>query len=240
MRPVLFICTLMALLASACSISDPYTRLAPAPTPELSATDLTHAYDARWPSQFKCVQTVTLDFGRQSRTLVGYLAVQRPGRFRLKGMTEHGMRLFEIAHNDAGDHVLFAADEFDEKILDNISRDIRRIFLDGPGPGEPEFDASADGTRFRLASRGNLLRGRLVGDPPRLDFAERFGDGSRLYRVDHYDWREFEGAGLLPSVVVLRESGRASSGPSYKLTMQISQLTPRAEPWPDRLFEGPK
>ena len=237
---------LLLLTLSACAVADPYSRLDPAPTPELSAVAANAAFEGRWPEQFKCVQTVTIDFRVQTRTLVGYLIVQRPAKFRLQGMTEQGLTLFDVAYDDGKSTRVSAAEEFDGKVIDDIVRDIRRTFLDFSIPRDDTdpavrgahsvgVDRRDNGTRFTLRGRGMDLVANAVGDPPRIDwYAGRQSDRD-LYRVDQYEWQKF-GELLLPSVIVLRESGIQSDGPPYKLTMKITEFTPRDKPWPVALF----
>ena len=240
-----FVVTLAVL--SACAETDPYKRLKPARTPALSSQAADTVFENRWPQQFKCVQTVTIDFRVQTRTLVGYLVVQRPGRFRLQGMTEQGLKLFDIAYDRGKLNRVFAADEFDAKILDNIARDIARTFLDyyqSADDSQPPVNwsqsvsvsARDDGTRATLHGHSGDLVAWLVGDPPRVDWFALRQSGRDLYRVNQYEWKDFGGLEL-PSVIVLREAGVQSDGPPYKLTIDISELTPRDKPWPDKVFE---
>lgn len=244
----------LVLLLGACAETDPYKRLAPEPTPDMDTPAIAEAFNSRWPLQFKCVQTVTLDFRITTRTLMGYLIVQQPGRFRLQGMTEQGLKLFDIAYADGEVIKIFAAEEFDDTILDNIARDIGRVFLfsvdasEGPvsslgGNGlivkSSDVHAGSDGTRASVAGSHADLSLRLVGDPPRIDFYDYQQADRSLYRVDQYEWKEF-GDVFAPSKIVLRERGVQSQGPPYKLTIDVSELTPRDTHWPDRLFEAPK
>jgi hypothetical protein len=238
----------LATLASACAETDPYKRRDPDLLPPMEVKDAVRAYSSRWPDRFKCVQTVTIDFGPVTRTLVGYLLVQTPYQFRLQGMTEQGVKLFDIAGYSAGEDTFTAAEEFDKRVLANIARDIRRVFLDGTG-GQPfNMDPSAG-----HASEGSLeideefawltLHGRtmereirLTAFPPAVDRVDARREDRALYRIDQYEWTEMGGE-LRPSVIVLRERGVESNGPSYKLTIQITSFEAREEPWPSRTFE---
>lgn len=248
----LFALSLCAL--AGCAETDPYKRQPPAPTGDLSVSQAIEAYNARWPQQFKCVQTVTLDFGPVTRTLVGYLIVQQPGRFRLQGMTEQGLKIFDIIGDGQITKTVFAADEFDAKTLANIARDIRRVFLnqaDAVVPmlrtslgdigwvvtGKVEINQGAGQTDVRLRNDQDTLRLRLVGRPPKLDAAAVVRDGNGLYRMDHYEWQQQDGQSR-PGVIVLRERGVESRGPAYRLTIQITEFTPRDKPWPDKTFEA--
>jgi len=234
------------LWLSSCAETDPYKRLEPAPTPEMSVKEAWQAYDARWPEAFKSVQTVTIDFGPQTRTLVGYLVVQRPHRFRLQGMTEQGVKLFDIAGREEGEDTFSAAEEIDARALRNIARDIRRVFLDPWQVAPPEnwnlagsVNSQGDARRARLAGKYHDLNFLLIGAPPRVD---RYwvDDRSRtLFRVDQYEWKQLA-AELRPSVIVLRESGVQSGGPAYRLTIQITDFTVRDKPWPAKTFELPE
>jgi hypothetical protein len=246
---------MIALLLAACAQTDPYARLEPAPTPELSAQEADAVFEDRWPAHFKCVQTVTIDFGVQTRTLVGYLIVQHAARFRLQGMTEHGLKLFDVAYDEGRTTRVFSAEEFDGKVLDNIVRDTGRAFLGFFGtradskffPPPSEADPPVNwnqlvsvtrrdsSTRITLHGRRSDLLVNAVGDPPRVDWYAARQSGRDLYRVDHYEWRDFDGL-YLPSVIVLCEPGIQSDGPPYKLTIKVTELTPRDTPWPDRVF----
>ncbi|MCB9932476.1 MAG: DUF3261 domain-containing protein [Planctomycetes bacterium] len=242
---------MLALLLAACAETDPYKRLEPAPTPGLDAAAVADAFNARWPEQFKCVQTVTLDFRVTTRTLMGYLIVQRPGRFRLQGMSEQGLKLFDIAFADGRLIRIFAAEEFDQAVLENIARDIERVFLLDAEFAESRTTLSAGGLAFNQAevregesgARANILgkhgelQLRLAGDPPSVDWYDFRQSDRSLYRVDQYEWKDFDGA-LLPSVIVLRERGVQSKGPPYKLTIAISEFTVRDRPWPDKTFQA--
>jgi hypothetical protein len=243
------LCLLLLLALTACAETDPYKRLEPAATPELSETDAGSAFTSRWPWAFRCIQTVTIDFRVETRTLVGYLLVQRPGSFRLQGMTEQGLKLFDLISVDGKVSRVFAADEFDAKILDNIARDISRTFL-SVWPHDPAatMDVQADFgllfARVKQSVRGTRaaidgLEYLLVGDPPRVDWYEYRQSGRYLYRVNQYEWQEFDDR-LLPSVIVLREPGIQSDGPPYKLTIKITELTVRDKPWPEKMFLPPE
>jgi hypothetical protein len=245
---------IVALLAAltGCAETDPYRRLDPAPTNDSSTTGAAMAFNARWPAQFKCVQTVTVDFGVTSRALVGYLIVQQPGKFRLQGMTEHGIKLLEIVGNQTGDHTLLAADEFDPKVVKSIARDLRRIFLDridhggvhlGNGYWNGDMGDFFERSTIRTGESGDVLkyeRGqrelvvKLVGEKSLVDsFALKDGVHA-VYRVDQYEWRDFEYDWPLPSVIVLRQRG--TDGPAYKLTIHITELHVRDEPWSGSVF----
>lgn len=241
---------LLATLACACAETDPYKRL-PGGDVAVEATDAQaqQAFDTRWPVQFKAVQTVTIDFGPVTRTLVGYLIVQQPGRFRLQGMTEQGIKVFDIVGDDAGHQIAFAAPEFDQKILGNIARDIRRVFVSrvhtlvGSTP-----QAAATGSRATFSAGATELKTVLVGKEHHIDNYDFRRDGRSLYRVDHYEWKDFDadaeaaarpapGSLMLPSVIVLRERGVQSDGAPYKLTVEVTELAVRKKEWPSRVFE---
>lgn len=233
-----------ALLFTACAEIDPYKRLEPAPTPELEAEQAAEAFNARWPERFKAVQTVTIDFRVKTMTLVGYLIVQG-GSFRLQGMTEQGLKLFDIAHHQGETRTVSAADEFDGKVIQNISRDIRRVFIeravffnDGPHIGW-DLKPRESGLRAVYRKDSNEFPIYLTGTPPLVDWYEHNRDSRNLYRVDHYEWREF-GGHFAPSVVMLRERGVKSDGRSYKLTIKITELETREQPWPETVFKPPE
>lgn len=246
MRTALLIAA-MALFVGGCAETDPYKRLDPAPTPELTAEQAVAAYDARWPDQFKAVQTVTLDFGPVTRTLVGYLIVQLPGRFRLQGMTEQGITLFDIVDDGKTQpRVVSAVEEFDQRTLDQIIGVTWRIFMHRMGKGSA--GSSSDRVWLEPVPGGLTLRQQsnagedvlwrsamLVGDPPRVD-SMRASKGPELHRIDYYDWKAF-GDVTVPSTIVLRDRGVQPKGPPFKLTMQITEFTVRDKPWPDRVFE---
>ena len=244
---------LIALALAACAETDPYKRLDPAPTPILEAGDVADAFNGRWPTRFKCVQTVTLDFGVQTRTLTGYLVVDQPWRFRLQGMTEQGLKLFDVIGDQGMESIVFAAEEFDAKILANISRDIRRVFLTSVkstnsvfrmNPNEPwlllrytdaSLRPSASGTTATLLGWAVDLRLNLIGELPGVNWYEYISSDRALYRVDQYEWNDGR-----PSVIVLREPGIQSDGPAYKLTIKITELTVRDKPWPEKMFNPEK
>lgn len=246
MRTALLIAAI-ALFVGGCAETDPYKRLDPAPTATLTAEQAVAAYDARWPEQFKAVQTVTLDFGPVTRTLVGYLIVQQPGRFRLQGMTEQGITLFDIVDDGKTQpRVVSAVEEFDQRTLDQIIGVTWRIFMHRMGKGSA--GSSSDRVWLEPAPGGLTLRKQsnagedvlwrsalLVGDPPRVD-SMRASKGPELYRIDYYDWKAF-GDVTVPSTIVLRDRGVQPKGPPFKLTMQITEFTVRDKPWPDRVFE---
>lgn len=250
---------LIALMLTACADTDPYKRLEPAPTPEIQSADAGTAYATRWPIWFKCVQTVTIDFGPVSRTLVGYLLVNTHGQqFRLQGMTEQGLKLFEVAKDKDQIHVYFAAEEFDDTLIQNVVRDIGRVFLENgeltggeyrvytiddgtyvdavlPFP-EANVRIEPDGAFAHFETKNHDLHVHCVGNPARVDWYDCRQSDRSLYRVDHYEWQTFGGQ-LLPTTVVLREPGIQSDGPSYKLTIKITELTVRGRSWADRVFQ---
>jgi hypothetical protein len=236
LAPLHLLLCCLALL-SACAVADPYERLAPEPTPELGAATVEQTLNQRWPEQFKAVQTVTLDFGPVTRTLVGYLVVQRPGRFRLQGMTEHGIRLFDITGDGEETRVIFAAEEFEDDMLESIARDIRRLFVrDFKVSADASVDRGTGGTRVRWGDAGLRTEVMLVSNPPRLDHVTVCRGSRRLWRADQYEWQDFEGM-LAPSIIVLRERGVESRGPAYTLTIQTTELESRDTPWPAAVFE---
>jgi hypothetical protein len=244
---------LVALFLGACAVTDPYTRADAAATGDLTEADIALAFNSRWPARFKCVQTVTLDFGVQTRTLTGYLIVDQPGRFRLQGMTEQGLKLFDVIGDGSTTTVVFAVEEFDAKVIDSIARDIRRVFLAGvrsiQGQIRPKPDggrlqlgyvdatmrATDSGTTATLLGLPGDLRLNLVGATKRVDWYEYIQSGRALYRVDQYEWQD-----AYPSTIVLREPGIQSDGPPYKLTIKITELTVRDKPWPDKMFTPPE
>lgn len=251
------IVSVLSVLLSACAETDPYKRLEPAPTSD-AAANAHGAFNRRWPAQFKAVQTVTIDFRVTTRTLVGYLIVQGHDRFRLQGMTEQGIKLFEIVGDGDRGHVLFAAEEFDPRVLENIARDIRRVFLlesrdVGSGVryrttlGETGdvlvamparvMSQGESGATAEISGPQGQLRSRIVGKPPRIDWYSFRRDDRDLYRVDHYEWQDMGGV-FVPTTIVLREPGVQSDGPPYKLTIKLTELTVRDEPWPDSVFEA--
>ncbi|MBE7492160.1 MAG: hypothetical protein HS108_10445 [Planctomycetes bacterium] len=248
MNRLVLLTTICVLALGGCAETDPYKRLDAAPTPRLTVEQAIAAYDSRWPQQFKAVHTVTLDFGPVTRTLVGYLIVQQPGRFRLQGMTEQGITLFDIADDGTGrSRVVSTVEEFDMRILEQISDVTRRIFMHrmgdhrnaaGPASAWVESGPAGTGIRVRTGSGENVLfrTALLVGDPPRVD-SLRASTGPELYRIDCYDWKTFADISV-PSTIVLRDRGVSPKGPPYKLTMQITEFTVRDRPWPDRVFEA--
>lgn len=243
---------LFAFMFSACAEMDPYKRLEPAPTPQLTEEGVADVFNNRWPESFKCVQTVTLDFGVQTRTLLGYLIVQRPDQFRLQGMSEQGLKLFDLACDEGNITKVFAAEEFDARVLDSIARDIRRVFLADAesetgalrtslGVGglvfaTSELDVGESGTRAEIHGKHSDLDLNIVGDPPQVDWYDYRQSDRSLYRVDHYEWQEY-GDLFLPSTIVLRERGIQSEGPAYKLTIKITEFAVRDKPWPDKVFK---
>lgn len=251
---------LLTFALAACAESGPYRRLETGQTQELTTGQLVEAFNNRWPAQFKCVQTVTIDFGPVTKTFNALLIIQRPGKFRLQGMTEQGIKIFELAHNENGDHVIFRADEMNERTIASISRDIRRVFLQ-PLEGVASASSSRDyhiveGNSVERTSRVLLKGGRgstRQGAQPqwrvvetRDAWVDRFeqADGhGRTYCYGYFEWQypktpEDETRGLFyPSVIVLRDSGRESKSYPYKLTIKISELTLRDTPWPEKTFQ---
>jgi hypothetical protein len=255
---------LVLLLLAGCAETDPYKRLEPAPVPHADALAGALAFNHRWPDRFRCVQIVTIDFRVLTRTLVGNLIVEQPSRFRLQGMTEHGILLFEIVGNEHGDHVLAATEEFDEQVLAGIARDIRRVFLDRIPVGvfstdDGSFwfgDAVVNARVYERASGmatimercGREFIVRQTGEHYFTDSFEMKLGASRLYRVDQYEWQQLASEQertwfgpapwreSLPGVIVLREAGLQHGGPRYKLTIRITELHSRAEPWPEGVF----
>jgi len=254
------------LLLVACAESEPYKRLVTGPTQEIATEKLVKAYDDRWPQQFKSVQTVTIDFGPVTKTFNALLIVQRPGRFRLQGMTEQGIKIFEVAHNESGDHVLFRADEISDQTIASISRDIQRVFLQGlTGIPESSRDQAfhyLEGNSAELTSRVLLLggRGSMDGRPSTwpeiplewmeitsrdawVDRFEQIDRTGRLYCYAYFEWQhpqpkiEAEKWLFFPHVIVLRDSGRESKSYPYKLTIKITELTVRDTPWPEKTFK---
>lgn len=245
----------LPLLLAACAQNDPYKRLAPAPAGDISGAH--EAINLRWPAQFKAVQTVTIDFHIATRSLVGYLLVQQPGRFRLQGMTEQGIKLFDIVGTPQSTRVVFSAEDFDARVIENIARDIRRVFLlqtsdvgsrvryrstlgdvGDVAIAVPVTELARDpgGSTIEFRGRHGQLRARLVGDPSRLDWYAFRRDDRDLYRIDSYEWAQL-GAEFVPTTIVLRELGVQSRGPAYKLTIKLNELTVRDEPWPDAVFD---
>lgn len=237
-RPLLIVALAALTVLAACAETDPYRRLDPAPTAHLTAAQAACAFDVRWPQRFKCVHNVTIDFGPQTRALVGYLIVDGTS-FRLQGMTEQGIKLFDIIQRlEDPPQVVMAAEQFDKRIVEAVARDIARVFarkfaLSGERKGSAAH--ALDGTELVVQQAGIHDHARLVGDPPRVDWYRQVRDGSEAFRVDQYEWRELGGQ-LRPSVIVLRDRGRESNGPSYKLTIQITEFEVRDTPWPERTF----
>lgn len=239
----------LALLLTACAETDPYKRLEPAPTPAMETKQAAEAFNARWPKRFKAVQTVTIDFRVKTMTMVGYLIVQGDS-FRLQGMTEQGMKLLDIACHEGRTRTVFAADEFDDMVISSISRDIERVFIERWDANQV-VDTDSDEVMLEFWSgdvetdergvtaywqvRQGEIPIRLTGTPPLVDWYKYNRDSRNLYRVDHYEWREF-GDHFAPSVVVLRERGVVSNGPSYKLTIKLTELETREQPWPESIF----
>ncbi len=222
----------VAGLLAACAAPDPYTRLEVTPPQILSDSQLQEAFNQRWPQTFTCTQTVVLDFGPVTRTFVGYLAVERPHRFRLQGMTEQGVKLFDLARNERdGDIVvLSASDELKDQALKSISRDVRRVFLSvATGTCALKYD----GFYQRLESRGGDadIRAWLTGDPPRLDSFEVCDSRGPLFRIDQYDWTPDLSR---PAVIVLRDRGHA--GLPYKLTLRITDFKEMESPFAEKTF----
>lgn len=258
----LVVVALSALMLTACAESDPYKRLELRPTVEVTTYELVKAYNNRWPEQFKCVQTVTIDFGPVTKTFNALLIVQRSGKFRIQGMTEQGIKIFELAHNEEGDHVLFKADEMNEGTITGISKDIQRVFLE-PLPGVAEsrrdaehyyLEANTPSQVVRVIIVGEMDDGALAATPRRnegdqaaglwVDRVESDSTEGRLYCLGNYDWKlKWHKTGavtvgwFVPSVIVLRDSGRDSKSYPYKLTIKINELTVRDTPWPEKTFK---
>lgn len=240
------ICLLLTL--AGCADTDPYKRLEPAPTPALSVEEAAAAFNSRWPAQFKCVHTVTIDFRVTTRTMVSYLVVQSPDRFRLQGMTEHGVRMLDLVGSGGNTHVRYAADEVGEEMISAIRRDVARVFLHRWEPGrilikdredvalwKGTVSPSGMGMKATQPTRQGEVPIFLMGEPPLVDWYEYRHHDRLQYRVDHYEWQDYGGfAG--PSIVVLRESGTGSESPAYKLTIRVTDLGLRDEPWPDSIF----
>lgn len=220
------------LLFSACAAPDPYARLTPAAPREVSVEVLVDAFNNRWPQRFKCTQTVVLDFGPVTRTFVGYLAVERPDRFRLQGMTEQGVKMFDLAHNEHnGDVVVMVpTDGMGEQALRSVSRDIQRVFLEQVRGAAARYDGVFQHLDARLDAA--KLRGRLAGDPAKVDRYEACDGSGGLYRLDHYEWTPDL---AYPTVLVLRDSGRYG-GIAYKLTLRITDLKVVDKPFPVKTF----
>lgn len=226
---------LVTLGLAACAQPEPYRRLEPGPATEVPLTRLVEAYNTRWPAQFKSSQTVTLDFGPVTRTFSALLIVQRPGRFRLQGMTEQGLKIFDLARDETGDHVIFKGDEMSDQAVAQISRDIQRVFLDGfkgvPSASTRNSCHRLEGNTPRFTLRANLA---ALNQDLLLDRAELHDEAGRLYALDNYEWTA---DGLrYPQVIVLHDSGRQSGSYPYKLTLRINELVQRPAPWPERTF----
>lgn len=259
---------LLPLVSAACAESDPYKRLEHntptywpnghvmwehVGTSEERRTYVLDEFKERWPTQFKSVQTVTIDFGPVTKTFNALLIIQRPGKFRLQGMTEQGIKIFELAHDDRGDHVVFQGEGISNQSMDSISRDICRVFLD-PLPGVVETKRTFDCFFLEANSRSLTYCARMIpfAQPPwnkgrnpwfgpaRLDRLVARRDDGELYRFDQYEWGPPEyrdGNPFIPHVIVLRDSGRESKSYPYKLTIKISELTVRDTPWPEKTFK---
>lgn len=255
---------MIVLLLAACAETDPYKRLEPAPA-DADSVHIANAFNERWPAQFKCVQTVTIDFGIATRTLVGYLIVQRPNRFRLQGMTEQGIKLFDIAGDENHWHINFEAEETEFGVMASIARDIRRVFFRdiyhsvvdlgggfysgdiGEYLAASRVHANDGGTSMHVPIRQLDLVVRQVGEHSfTTEYALKDGPNPQ-YSVRQYDWEDSDVADKpesgfpapwaeqLPRTIVLRERGLA--GPAYKLTIKITEFTVRDKPWPDKIFE---
>ena len=239
---------LSVLLLTACAESDPYRRLEAKLLEKPISTQVVSTHlEIRWPTQFKTVQTVTIDFGPVTKTFNALLIIQRPGKFRLQGMTEQGIKIFELAHNEQGDHVLFKADEVTHQTIASISRDIQRVYL--TEIKEP-FEVMNDGafvcvqkdhfdlrTRLRLAYFPDVPLTRYgLKESLFVDAQEMTSGEGRLYRFDQYEWAVTADY-FIPHVIVLRDSGRESKSYPYKLTIKISDLTVRDTPWPEKTFK---
>ncbi len=235
MKPLPLI--LLALLLGACADTDPYRRAEPAMTRDLTREEAARTFNDRWPMQFKAVQTVTLDFRVETRTLVGYLVIQRPDKFRLQGMTEHGLNLFDLVGDARGDHIVFAVEEFNEGVLSDVARDIRTVFLLEESASADEsvkIEPDDEGTWVKFRARPQHTDAWLVGDPPLVDWYEHYpAPGRSPLRVNHYEWGDGR---VLPEIVVVRNPGLRLGGARYKLTIRTTQLDVRDEPWPDSVF----
>ncbi|MDC1143070.1 hypothetical protein OAU50_08260 [Planctomycetota bacterium] len=244
---------LVVVLMAGCADTDPYKRPNPAYTGFANEVGFVNAYNNRWPKQFKSVQTVTIDFGPVTKTLVGYLVVQGANCFRLNAMTEQGVTIFELAHHDGFDSFKMNTSEFDEAMLDNVSRDIQRVFLHQiatPGKSglwesasfDTKFVSDETGAEFGIRGRYAIDSYRMVGNPAKPDREThrllRYDEDYETYRVDYYEYSESELT--YPQYIVLRERALRSGDRPYKLTIHISELTPREKPWPAKLFVIPK
>ncbi|MHC4840806.1 MAG: hypothetical protein ACYTDT_07550 [Planctomycetota bacterium] len=251
----LFSLSLLALLLG-CAETDPYQRPEPAPTGLGSTAAFVAAYNSRWPKQFKTVQTVTIDFGPVTKTIVGYLVVQGPGKFRLNAMTEQGVTIFELAHYNGHDTNKLYTSEFDEVALENVSRDIQRVFLhridvlDSDDPWEAssydmKFVADDTGTGLGLQDEDGVASYLMVGQPAKMERERhrifRYDENRESYRVDYYEYTETEGkSARYPKYIVLRDRALNSGQVPYKLTINIAEIEPRSKQWPNRLFVIPK
>lgn len=227
---------LVTLSLAACAQSEPYRRLEPGPATEVPLTRLVEAYNTRWPAQFKSSQTVTLDFGPVTRTFSALLIVQQPGCFRLQGMTEQGLKIFDLARDGAGDHVIFKGDDMGDQAVAQISRDIQRVFLDG-FIGVPSASTRGSFQWLEGNTPSLTLRAKLAAQGQNLlvDCTELRDESGRLYALDSYEWTD-TGGFHHPQVIVLRDSGRQSGSYPYKLTLKINELAKRAAPWPEKTF----
>ncbi len=195
------------------------------------------------------MQTVTIDFGPVTKTFNALLIVQRPALFRLQGMTEQGIKIFELVHNEGGDQVIFKADDMTDMAIASISRDIQRVYL---SEIEQPFEASLDSPyvcvqkdHFEMRT---FVRMATYFDAPLnrygfkeclfVDAQEKFTPEGRLYRFDQYEWQATKNRDTFyPSIIVLRDSGRESKSYPYKLTIKITELTVRDTPWPEKTFK---
>ncbi|MCC6574102.1 MAG: hypothetical protein IT462_09940 [Planctomycetes bacterium] len=249
------------LLLSACAAPDPYKRAIPPAISPIPAEFLVQKFNNRWPGSFKCTQTVILDFGPVTKTFVGYLAVDhtpadgaepRVARFRLQGMTEQGVKMFDLAHNERdGDIVVLApSDEIKGEALKSISRDIQRVFLlELSGEVEAKQEGNYDLVCRRTSTPAIHARGFLYdssSDPsspplfrPRrnrfwLDSMMVTDDRGPLFSLDQFEPQKFAGPEYLPSTIVLRDSGRGSF--PYKLTVRITDFKVVEKPFPEKTF----
>lgn len=243
---------LLPLLLCACAESDPYKRLETVPIgsrTQLVLDNVQSSYNSRWPERFKSVQTVTVDFGPVTRTFSALIVFQLPGSFRLQGLTEQGIKIFDLIHNEDGDRVVFKADEMNDETITAVSRDVRRVFLTSL-KGRFETEVSESEVLLTKDSFDLTTRIRLAHqpDPPIdvsykpflwLDSQSCSNHEGELYSFRQYEWKAFHrGITYLPSVIVLRDSGRESKSYPYKLTIKISELTVRLDPWPEKTFKS--
>lgn len=246
----LVVVVLSALMLTACAESDPYKRLEPSALEIKPSEYLVEMHlQSRWPRQFKTVQSVTIDFGPVTKTFNALLIIQRPGMFRLQGMTEQGIKIFEFSHNESGDHVLFKAEEITDQTIESVSRDIQRVYL--TEIKEPFGLEAESGYVYVKKDRfDHTTQLKLVHFPDAplnrygykemlfVDSQEVSSAEGRLYRFDHYEWQATKDANVFyPSVIVLRDSGRESKSYPYKLTIKITELTVRDTPWPEKTFK---